>query len=309
MPSGYESRPNGSFTSGAVGRIVEGMIVITTPTGHIGARLAATLVARGADVRVVARDPSRLDDAVREGAEVVVGSHQDPAVIEAALAGASALFWLQPPDPSMPEPKVDYVERARPAAEAVVRHGVPRVVAVSTLGHGWPQPSGLLEAAMAMDALWQSTGVGYRALCPPFFLENLLHQAPALAAGTLSLPAPADRPLPTVATADIADAAADLLTREWEGQELVPVIGPDDLTPTGIAAVLSDVLGREIAYVQGTLEADRERFLSFGASPGFVDDYAQMCEAQAAGIYDPWVARTSERGATTLRDWAAQALA
>jgi uncharacterized protein YbjT (DUF2867 family) len=309
MPSGYESRPNRSFTPGPVGRIVEGMIVITTPTGHIGARLAATLVERGADVRVIARDPARLDAAVRAGADVVVGSHQDPAVIDAALDGASALFWLQPPDPSMRDPKADYVERARPAAEAVVAHGVPRVVAVSTLGHGWPQPSGLLEAAMAMDELWQSTGVAYRALCPPFFLENLLHQAPALAAGTLSLPAPADRPLPTVATADIAAAAAELLTQDWDGQELVPVIGPDDLTPTGIAAVLSDVLGHEITYVQGTIEADRERFLSFGASQGFVDDYAQMCVAQAAGIYDPWVTRTTERGATTLRAWAAEALA
>jgi len=43
--------------------------------------------------------PSRLDDSVRERVEVVVGSHGDGAVVDEAFAGASAVFWLVPPDP------------------------------------------------------------------------------------------------------------------------------------------------------------------------------------------------------------------
>ena len=48
---------------------------------------------------MVVRGPSRLDDSVRERVQVVVGSHGDGAVVDEAFAGASAVFWLVPPDP------------------------------------------------------------------------------------------------------------------------------------------------------------------------------------------------------------------
>ena len=47
------------------------MIVVTTPTGQIGGRLASILLDAGEAVRVVARDPDRLAADVRERAEVV----------------------------------------------------------------------------------------------------------------------------------------------------------------------------------------------------------------------------------------------
>ena len=53
------------------------MIVVTTPTGHIGSQLARDLVAANAAVRVVARDPARLAPAVRAAAEIVQGASDD----------------------------------------------------------------------------------------------------------------------------------------------------------------------------------------------------------------------------------------
>ena len=75
------------------------MIVITTPTGLIGAQVLSNVLGSGEPVRVIARDPSRLPAQVRERVEVVPGSHGDIGVVDRAFAGADAVFWLVPPDP------------------------------------------------------------------------------------------------------------------------------------------------------------------------------------------------------------------
>ena len=73
------------------------MIVITTPAGAIGRQVLELVLAGGAAVRVVAREPSRIPAAIRERIEVIQGSHGDAEVIDRALAGADAVFWLPPP--------------------------------------------------------------------------------------------------------------------------------------------------------------------------------------------------------------------
>ena len=101
------------------------MIVITAPTGQIGGRLLSLLLeaAHGEQLRVVVRDPSRLPEAVRGRVEVVTGSHGDAATAERAFAGADAVFWLVPPDGSVP-PEQAYRGFTRPAARAFAEQGV-----------------------------------------------------------------------------------------------------------------------------------------------------------------------------------------
>lgn len=96
--------------------------------------------------------------------------------------------------------------------------------------------------------MFEAPGVRYRTLRMPFYTENLLHQVqPIRHAGTFFVPNAVDRPLLSVATRDVADAAAALLLDDsWTGRDGVPVVGPDDLSPTGMAAVVSEVLGRGI---------------------------------------------------------------
>src|SRR2546430_1905312 len=68
------------------------MIVVTTPTGQIGNDLLRQLLGRESKIKVIARDAARLADDVRERIDVVGGAHDDPAVLDAALPGADALF-------------------------------------------------------------------------------------------------------------------------------------------------------------------------------------------------------------------------
>ncbi|MEV4119686.1 NAD(P)H-binding protein [Micromonospora sp. NPDC049645] len=278
------------------------MIVITTPTGTIGAAVAESLRTAGASLRLVARDPSRLPATLCEHADVVTGSHADPAVLDTALTGAKALFVLVPPNFTTSDVTEHYLSFARPVAEAVRAHGVPRVVAVSSLGRGFTGPAGMLSAAWAMDEVLESSGAAYRSLQPAFFTENLLHQVePIRDQGIFALTADPDAPLVAVATADIARTAAGLLADPtWNGKEDVPVRAPVDHTPREMAQIISETLGQPVAYHQVTLTDYRTRYESSGASPAVVDAMVEMAEAQAAGVYPP----ASVRGdGTTFREW------
>jgi uncharacterized protein YbjT (DUF2867 family) len=77
------------------------MIVVTTPTGHIGSQLVANLLAANEAVRMIARDPARLAAEVRDrlnsGVEIVAGSSDDACVLMSALEGAESLFLVVPP--------------------------------------------------------------------------------------------------------------------------------------------------------------------------------------------------------------------
>ena len=68
------------------------MILVTTPTGDIGARVLRLLLDAGAPVRVIVRDPFKLAPNVRGKVDIVKGSHANVAVIGSALDGVDQVF-------------------------------------------------------------------------------------------------------------------------------------------------------------------------------------------------------------------------
>ncbi|MFE9555609.1 NAD(P)H-binding protein [Streptomyces sp. NPDC006703] len=285
------------------------MIVVTTPTGQIGSQLLRQLLDQDKEIRVIVRDASRLDHSVRERVETISGSHDDPAVLDKALPGAEALFWLVPPNPRAPSTKAHYLHFARAGAAAIARHEVGHVVGVSSAGHGWPAPAGLLSAAFAMDAELSKSGAAYRALSMPFYMENLLRQLDAIQEhGAFFLTCAGDLPLASIATRDIADVAADLLTDlSWTGQENLPVFSPDRLPPDGMAEVISQELGRPVTYRRMSIDDYASLLRSEGASDRTVKDMTEAFAAQDHGIYDPdWA--NAKPTPTDFRTWCREVL-
>ncbi|MEU9003857.1 NAD(P)H-binding protein [Streptomyces sp. NPDC059982] len=285
------------------------MIVITAPTGQIGRRILGRLHDGDEPVRVIVRDPSALDAATRERVQVVTGSHRDPACTAAAFEGADTVFWLVPPDPRAEDVVGHYLGFTRPAVDAIERHGVKRVVGVSSLGRAFDGNAGNLSAAFAMDDLIEGSGVAYRALRMPFFMENLLMQAGAIGRqGAFSLPNDADRPLRLVATGDVAHVAADLLLDPtWGGQGSVPVLSPDALTPREMARTMSEVLGGPVAFHRSPAEDFRTRMLQYGMTDGWAQGLVDMAAAQDEGIYEP-EALTAAPAPTAFREWCERVL-
>ena len=157
------------------------------------------------------------------------------------------MFWLAPGDPRADSVTAASVDFTRPAYEAFQA----QASSASSSSRPWAagpsgRDAGHVTASLAMEDLIAGTGVSYRALIMPSFMDNLLNQVEAIKTqGKFFSPIPADRKIPMVATRDIAAVAAALLLDDsWSGQQDVPVLGAEDLSNNDMAQIISEVLAK-----------------------------------------------------------------
>ena len=253
------------------------MIVVTAPTSNIGRQVLERLLAS-----------------------------------DAAFAGANTVFWLVPPNPRAETVEAAYVDFTAPAAGAFIRHDVKRVVGISALGRGTPQASraGLVTGSLAMDDLIARTGVAYRAVTCPSFMDNLLRQVDAIRnRGTFFSPIDGDRKLPTCATRDIAAVAARLLLdTSWTGAGESAVLGPEDLSFTDMARLMTDALGRPVRFQQTSFDAYKAQFVARGMSESMAQAMTDMASAKNEGL-DNAERRTPENTTPTrFETWCEEVL-
>jgi uncharacterized protein YbjT (DUF2867 family) len=286
------------------------MLVVTTPTGQIGRHVLARLVAAAEPVRAVVRDRTRIEPDLAARADVVEGSHADPATLARALDGAEAVFWCIPPDNRIPDPRECYLGFSRPLAEALTGSSVRRVVMVSSGGRGRSRNAGPIGAVHEVEELLEGTGVDLRALRCGAFMENLLHQVESLRRqGMFFFPIDGDIAMPVCATRDIGARAVDLLRdRAWSGQAGTGVHGPADLSFNEMARAMSRVLGRPIRFQEVPGPAYKATLVEHGANEAFAQSLVDMFREIARGLHaaDP---RTPESTTpTTFEAWCADTL-
>lgn len=283
------------------------MIVITTPTGMIGSQVLQNVASSGAPVRVIVRDATKLPDDLKTSIEVIEGSHGDAETVERAFAGADAVFWLTPPNPKASSVHEAFVDFTQPAADAIKSQGVKRVVDITALGRGteWADKAGYATGSLAMDDLIASTGVHFRALTMPSFMDNIGRQAQAIKnMGKFFSPISGEIKLPSVATRDIAATAAKYLLGDgWVGQEEVPVLGSEDISFNDMAEIMSEVLGKPVQFQQTSAEAYKSQFVGFGMSDAMAQGMLDMAIAKDHGL-DKGVNRTPALSTpTSFRTW------
>ena len=288
------------------------MIVVTAPTSTIGRQVVENILVNGEPVRVIARDPARLPAQTRDRVEVVQGSHRDAAIVNKAFSGADAVFWLVPPDPRAESVDAAYLDFARPACDAFRSCGVKRVVGVSALGRGTAVAgnAGYVTASLKMDDLIAATGVSYRALTMPSFMDNILRQTESIKnQGMFFSPMAGDRVFPSCATRDIAAAAARLLLdSSWSGHGSVAVLGPEDLSFNDMAQIMSEVLGRPVRFQQIPGEAFKARLTGFGMSDVMAQGALDMMIAKNSGLDNAEPRTAQSTTPTSFRQWCEEVL-
>lgn len=288
------------------------MIVVTAPTGNIGYQVLRHLLDGGEPIRVIARDPLKLSPQIRARVEVVQGSHGDKNIVAKAFAGADAVFWLLPPDPRAESVEAAYVDFTRPACEAIKVQRVKRVVDISALGRGLSMVgrAGLVTASLAMDDLIASTGVDFRSVTCPSFMDNIARQtAPIKDQGAFFGPISGDRKIPTCATRDIAATAAGLLLDPtWSGQKHVAVLGPEDLSFDDMAEIMSEVLSKRVRYQQIPFEAYKSQFVDLGMSAAMAQGMTDMALAKNEGLDNAEPRTPDNTSPTSFKQWCEQVL-
>ena len=182
-------------------------ILVTTPTGKIGGRVLPELLAPEFSVRVMAREPARLPEEIREQVEVVRGSSDDAATLRRALDGVEALFWCVPTE-SLQEANVErhYERFACAAWQAIRQAGTPRVVTISAGGKGLARKAGPISALHGMEEILNESGAAIRHLRCGLFMENFLSQRRSIQRrGLISYPIPGHIPIAIKHGADARD--------------------------------------------------------------------------------------------------------
>lgn len=226
----------------------ERAVLVAGATGTVGGATARELLARGARIKALVRDPARAAHLV--GAELVQGDLRDPAALERALTGVHTAFYVSPHEP-------DEEELARAFTRACEGHGVRLVfVGVHMDGQGR-----LLRALLRfyfgrlMPAYVPKLRLSERirrsktnavVLMPTNYFDNDELFEAELRQGTFVQPL--NRAFNRVAVQDLAEVAAKVCMDRSFPPGAYPVVGPESLDARACAAAWSRALGREVTY-------------------------------------------------------------
>jgi len=238
-------------------------------TGRTGAAAADALLRSGQPVRVVVRDPAQGRPWAERGAEVAVADLTDLASMVRALSQVQGAYVVSPQHYH----REDLFERAdliaTITARAAVAADVPRLVALSSVGADRESETGWIGMNRLFEQRLGASGVPTTFLRAAYFMENWMPMVGhAMRSGALpTFLAPAQRPIPMVATVDVGSAAAALLQEARKGTGVVTLSGPQDYAPNDVAAIISAALRKpvdvavlpETEWTQALADADFSR--------------------------------------------------
>jgi uncharacterized protein YbjT (DUF2867 family) len=247
---------------------------VTGATGAIGGRVARSLAADGAELRLVVRDPARAPDL---RAEVAEGEYGDAAAMRAAFDGVSTLFLVSAAE------HPDRVRLHTTAVDAAVAAGVQRIVYTSFVAATPDATFTFARDHWATEQHIRATGLRYTFLRDAIYADFL----PALVGADRTIRGPAgDGAFTPVAQDDVAAVATSVLHSDDYEEVTLDVTGPERLTMTDVAAVLTDVAGRPVVYVEETVDEAYASRASYGAAAFVVDGWVSTYTAIASGELD-----------------------
>lgn len=235
-----------------------GRVLVLGGTGKTGRRIVTGLRAKGIPVRIGSRSVSPAFDWNNEKSW------------DACLADIEAIYISYAPDLALPgatDAIGALVDRAR-------QKGVQRLVLLSGRGE---------TEAQACERIVRESGLAWTIVRASWFYQNFSEGAfvDMVAAGQITLPA-GDTPEPFVDVDDIADVAIAALSEQGHAGEIYEVTGPRLMSFADIAAELSDVTGREIAYIQ----VPHDAFVSEAADSGAPKDVVWMLDYLFSTVLD-----------------------
>lgn len=209
---------------------MKGMTLVVGGTGKTGRRVAERLAARGVRVRIGSRSAQPPFD------------WEDPGTWAPAVRNVESAYVTYYPDLAVP----GAADKVRAFAEVAVKNGVRRLVLLSGRGE---------EGALLGEQAVRESGAEWTILRSTWFSQNFsegffLEQ---VRSGEVALPAGRVRE-PFVDADDIAEIAVRALTEDSHVGQVYELTGPRLLTFAEAVEEIGKAAGREIRYVQVTME-------------------------------------------------------
>ncbi|MCP2262861.1 NmrA family NAD(P)-binding protein [Promicromonospora thailandica] len=280
------------------------MIVITGATGRLGGAVVERLLDRvpAAEVGVAVRDASRATHLADRGVRVREADFAAPETLPHAFDGATQVLVVSGPADA---------ELHRPVLRAAVAAGAERVLYTS---HQAADPASAFAATVEharTERDLAEAGVAYTALRNGYYAVSAIQlMGQALTSGRLVLPE--DGPASWTAHADLADAAVVALTGPGRLDGVTPPLtGPELLDFEQLAAIASEVTGREIEYVR----VPDDEWLAGARASGMTEELSRFflgifvaARRGEFAVLDPTLEQLVGRRPATFRDVLASTL-
>jgi NAD(P)H dehydrogenase (quinone) len=230
--------------------------LVTGATGETGRYTVQRLLEKGHAVRALVHKEDERSEALRgTGAEVVVGDllEHDDAI--RATAGTSAAYFCYPVRPGL-------IQATAYFADAAKRAGLKAVVNLSQISAREDSKSHAGRDHWIAERVLDWSGVPVVHLRPTFFAQWLLYRfsrATIVEDGIIDLPYDEGRHAPIAAEDQARLIAAILAEPTAHLGKTYTLHGPTELGQAGIAAAVSEVLGRKISYRPLTIPQYHER--------------------------------------------------
>ena len=217
------------------------MILITGAAGKTGKAIVGALAARGAPVRALVRRPEQIAALQASGAtEVFVGDLRNGDDLQGACQQIATLYHICP---NMQPDEVQIAAGVIAAAKAqgvicLVYHSVlhPQT---ATMPHHWQK--------LQVEELLFTAGLDYTILQPAAYMQNVLASWQSIVQeGIYRVPYAASTRLGMVDLADVAQAAAIVLTTDGHSGATYELASDEWLTQDEVAQILDKVLGRAV---------------------------------------------------------------
>jgi NAD(P)H dehydrogenase (quinone) len=275
------------------------VILVTGPTGRVGYRLMEALADAGADVTAMVRVAARAAD-LPGTPRHVVASLDDPPAAE-VLAGFDRVFLLSPENEEQAELETVFLDAVAAAG------GQPHIVKLCADGFRDPGCEvRFMRSHRQVAAHLDVLGLPATYLAAATYLEDLLPSAEAIRrTGTIEAPAGEGR-VGWVAAADVARAAARVLTTAGHEGATYVLTGPQALGYADVAALFSDVFAWQVDYAdvppERALDAMLARGLPRWEAEGELERFDWIRQGGAAAVTDT-VRDLTGAGARSVGDW------
>jgi uncharacterized protein YbjT (DUF2867 family) len=270
------------------------MYAILGASGNTGSIVANSLLLKGKKVRVVGRDPGRLQRFVDRGAEALAAEMSDAAALTKAFSGARAAYLLLPPAKS----REDQERESDAIAKAVKESGLRYAVFLSSYGAQVPEGTGPVAGLHSSEQKLNAIGgLNVLNLRAAYFMENnlaaigMIHRMGIF--GNALLP---DVKFPMVATRDVGNYVAQrLLDLDFSGKQTRELLGERDLSMTEATAAIARGIGKpDLRYEQFPYEQVQQVLMQLGVPPKGAAMYIEMYKAINAGVLVPLEPRSQE---------------
>ncbi len=278
------------------------MIVVTGANGQLGRAVVESLLGRVPPASIVAsvRDPGKAAALAQQGVAVRAGDFTDPESLKAAFRGADQVLII-----SADKLGEEALRLHRAAIEIARDTGARRILYTSHMGARAGSPFLPADQHAGTEADLAASGVAFTSLRHGFYAESCLHMiGDGLASGEMQTPE--DGPISWTARNDLAEADAAILASDggWDGIT-PPLTASKAVTMAQVAAIASEVIGREVRHTTVTDEEWRDAKIAGGMPAMYADMLLGTFRAARKGDFaatDPALGTLLGRPPRTMRD-------